>query len=101
MRSGLHETDNILSSIASALPTDFLMELNRGAPQSVVATLTQRMAKGDEEAFVIAQTSQPNGIPVRYLTDEEPLARFPGQPVGLVGSGSSREFMVLANARSD
>jgi hypothetical protein len=38
---------------------------------------------------------------VRYLTDEELLARFPDQPVALVGSGSSREFMVLANARSD
>ena len=59
------------------------------------------MTPNDSAPAVMAQSSEPKGIPVRYLTDEELLARFPDQPVGLVGSGSSREFLVLGNASSD
>lgn len=40
-----------MSNIALGLTTHSLMESHSAAPQSVVATLTQRMAKGDEEAF--------------------------------------------------
>ena len=49
----------------------------------------------------MAEAAKAIGVSVRYLTDEELLDRFPNQPVGLVGSGTSREFVVLANADSD
>ena len=62
---------------------------------------THTMVPNDSAPALTAQSSEPKGIPVRYLTDEELLARFPDQPVALVGSGSSREFLVLANATSD
>jgi hypothetical protein len=50
---------------------------------------------------VVAQAAEPIGVSVRYLTHEELLDRFPDQPAALAGSGSSREFMVLANAESN
>jgi hypothetical protein len=85
------------------------IRITAGASVAVVAALfglllsrsPHTMVPSDRSPAVIAHTSEPNGIRVRYLTDEELLARFPDQPVGLVGSGSSREFMVLATARSD
>jgi len=49
----------------------------------------------------VAQAAEPIGVSVRYLTHEELLDRFPDQPAALAGSGSSREFMVLANAESN
>ena len=45
----------------------------------------------------VTQADDSRGIPVRYLTDEELLDRFPGQPVGLIGSGSSLQFIAFTN----
>jgi hypothetical protein len=45
----------------------------------------------------LTQAEESKGVPVHYLTDEELLARFPGQPVGLVGSGSSSQFIGFTN----
>ena len=54
-----------------------------------VATLTA--------APTLTQAEESKGVPVHYLTDEELLSRFPGQPVGLVGSGSSSQFIGFTN----
>ena len=49
----------------------------------------------------VTQAEESKGIPVRYLTDEELLARFPGQPVGLVGSGSSLQFIAFTTTPAE
>jgi hypothetical protein len=49
----------------------------------------------------VTQADESKGIPVRYLTDEELLARFPGQPVGLVGSGSSLQFIAFTDTTGE
>jgi hypothetical protein len=89
--------------------TRHAIRITIGAVAAMVAILvganlfrsTHTMAPNDSVPAVMAQSSEPKGIPVRYLTDEELLARFPDQPVALVGSGSSRDFLVLANAKGD
>ena len=49
----------------------------------------------------LTQAEESKGIPVRYLTDEELLDRFPGQPVGLVGSGPSSQFIAFTNSADE
>jgi hypothetical protein len=60
-----------------------------------------RMTPSERPRPVTAQATEPIGVSVRYITDEELLDRFPDQPVALVGSGASREFLVLTNAKSN
>ena len=71
------------------------------APNERAPSVITKMLPNENSRPVMAQTAEPIGVSVRYLTDEELLDRFPDQPVALVGSGSSREFLVLANASSD
>src|SRR4051794_13506218 len=72
-----------------------------GATVSLVAALgsallyrsTYKAAPSESARSVVVQAAQPTGVSVHYLTDDEVLALFPNQPVGLVGSGSSRELL--------
>jgi hypothetical protein len=59
------------------------------------SSVTRTSTEGAPAA--VTQDEESKGIPVRYLTDERAAcARFlPGQPVGLVGSGSSLQFIAF------
>jgi hypothetical protein len=79
----------------------FLRSPDTMAPNNSVPSVTAKMTPSESSQPVRAQAAKPIGVSVRYLTDEELLDRFPDQPVALVGSGSSREFLVLTNAKSN
>jgi len=79
----------------------FLRSPDTMAPNNSAPSVKAKIAPSENSRAVMAEAAKAIGVSVRYLTDEELLDRFPNQPVGLVGSGTSREFVVLANADSD